>query len=849
MKKFYLRLALIVTAVLFISACGGGGGDSSESDAGASSAPTITGYNPTSGPSGTTVTITGNNFSTTPADNTVRFNGIAATVTAATSTELTVTTPSNISTGTISVQTTDGVATSAYSFIVSPGVPVITRFSPTYGAPGKTVTITGTNFSATPTDNTVWFNGFAATVTATTATSLLVTVPSSAVTGKISAKTAGGIATSSNSFTVLPTIASFSPTSGAPGDTVTITGSNFGAQDKVYFSSSKWAQVTARTGTSLTVTVPNNILTGKIMIITADGMGVSSAGNFVLDNAAKITSFAPTYGPAGTRVTIFGSNFGLMPRDNVVKFSGVTATVIAVSSDYMWVTVPSGPNGIGKISITTTGGTGVSADNFSVSETEPPLPNNRLSVSPTSISFGSHTLGDYFFERVNLTNTGTVNLHISGAEVSSAVSGNFEYRGTDCYGYNYMLEYYDTLAPGASCYVDIGFNPVVGTTTGTLSVTSTATGSPHTVSLGGAGVEPLAPVVSFSHAYLSFAAQELGTSSAPQKVTLTNTGTAALDIAGLGVGGYYTETNDCPPSLAIGDSCDIFVTFKPLGLAGGSPGFVSFGSNAKGSPHSMKLYGVGSLSPSGKLTLSTYVPSGVRSVTVGGHYIGDLGTPDSFTKATLTLSPGTYTVDAFNPNFSIIPATVTVTEDGHTYHQIAGTSTCLPPKFISNDVCYSYTPPVCTSPQVLQNGECVTPGTISDIGTGSDGFGADGGMAGNFVNTGGGTDAASCLRFGFLTATSASQDSQTIENICSFPVYVMRCHSPSTLPGTADTQCNSENGHTDGFYQQFHWLKPGEVESNFYSLPPWTTIWYGACSGGDLPSGKEVSLTGDYICK
>jgi hypothetical protein len=165
--------------------------------------------------------------------------------------------------------------------------------------------------------------------------------------------------------------------------------------------------------------------------------------------------------------------------------------------------------------------------------------------------------------------------------------------------------------------------------------------------------------------------------------------------------------------------------------------------------------------------------------------------------------------------------------------------TCTYPQVLQGGVCVTPTP-TCTSPEVLQNGVCVTPGT----GTGGSGTG--GGMAGNFIGTGSGTNAAGCLSFGFLESPYEGHDSQTFINNCSFPVYYMYCHTLSTLPGTADTQCNAAGSNR--FYQQFSWLQPGEVKSNFYSLPPETTIWYGACSGGNLPSGKAVSLTGDYVC-
>ena len=58
---------------------------------------------------------------------------------------------------------------------VSP--PTITSFTPTSGAVGSTVTLTGTNFSTTSANNIVYFGGVKATVTAATATQLIVNVP------------------------------------------------------------------------------------------------------------------------------------------------------------------------------------------------------------------------------------------------------------------------------------------------------------------------------------------------------------------------------------------------------------------------------------------------------------------------------------------------------------------------------------------------------------------------------------------------------------------------------------------------------------------------------------------------
>lgn len=80
--------------------------------------------------------------------------------------------------------------------------PYITSFTPTSGNYGDTVTITGTNFNTSPANNSVKINGIAAMVTAATATSLTVTIPNTAITGKISVEIGCSLVASANSLTV-----------------------------------------------------------------------------------------------------------------------------------------------------------------------------------------------------------------------------------------------------------------------------------------------------------------------------------------------------------------------------------------------------------------------------------------------------------------------------------------------------------------------------------------------------------------------------------------------------------------------------------------------------------------------
>jgi len=81
-------------------------------------------------------------------------------------------------------------------------VPILTSFTPGSGPVGTSVTITGANFSTTPANNTVNFNGTTATVTASTATSITTSVPTGSTTGAITVTVAGLTGTSATNFTV-----------------------------------------------------------------------------------------------------------------------------------------------------------------------------------------------------------------------------------------------------------------------------------------------------------------------------------------------------------------------------------------------------------------------------------------------------------------------------------------------------------------------------------------------------------------------------------------------------------------------------------------------------------------------
>lgn len=102
------------------------------------------------------------------------------------------------------------------------------------------------------------------------------------------------------------------------------------------------------------------------------------------------------------------------------------------------------------------------------------------------------------------------------------------------------------------------------------------------------------PAFSSDTQSLTFTAQVPGTTSPPQLLTVTNTGTAVMTIAGISVtganAGDFAQTNTCGSSLAVGANCQVNVTFTPR--AGGTrSAAVSFNDNAPGSPQMVPLSG------------------------------------------------------------------------------------------------------------------------------------------------------------------------------------------------------------------------------------------------------------------
>lgn len=217
----------------------------------ATTAPDITGLNPTSGTTagGDSVIITGTNFGTT--EDTVAIGGTtvsASNVTWTSNTSITFTTPSHaagavyvvVTNATTGLSSGSSDAQAAYTYVVPVSTPTISSLSPYHGAAagGYQVEINGSNFG-TSSGATVNWGG--SSVTATWVSSSLIRVPSipSGTAGGSAnvTVTVGGVTSAAVSFSYdsattdasVPTITNLNPNSGRPDVDVlvTITGTNF----------------------------------------------------------------------------------------------------------------------------------------------------------------------------------------------------------------------------------------------------------------------------------------------------------------------------------------------------------------------------------------------------------------------------------------------------------------------------------------------------------------------------------------------------------------------------------------------------------------------------------------------
>ena len=178
-------------------------------------------------------------------------------------------------------------------------------------------------------------------------------------------------------------------------------------------------------------------------------------------------------------------------------------------------------------------------------------------LAPGSLTFAGQNVGTTSTgQTITLTSNGSATLNVSNI----TVSGPFARSGGTCVGTAFAL------AVGNSCTLIITFTPVAsGAASGSLQVFDDAPGSPQSATLTGTG---LAPTPSWNISSFVFSGISV-TTSATQTFTLSNVGTATLNVAltFTGSAAFTQQSTTCGATLTAGNSCTVTVKFTPTAQA------------------------------------------------------------------------------------------------------------------------------------------------------------------------------------------------------------------------------------------------------------------------------------------
>jgi hypothetical protein len=346
------------------------------------------------------------------------------------------------------------------------------------------------------------------------------------------------------------------------------------------------AAVTARASEGTLTFSPSSLSVGNVAIETSHSTAVTvkntgTAAVTITGESVHAGEFSISGLTTGTTIAA-GASATL-----TIKFSptstGLSAGYITIAS--------SATNSYVQYSVN---GTGVHA--------------GELVGTPSSVNFGSVPIGSKNTQTVQLKNTGAVALTISSDSLS----------GTGFSVQELATSPAVTLGAGQTTSFTMAFAPTSsGSTTGSLTIKSTAANSTLTIALGGTGVST-ARAISLSSSTLNFGNEVVGGTSTLE-VAVKNTGNSSLTVSTISVSGsgFSVGSGVAGATIAAGQTAELKVMFAPK-VAGSVSGKVTIASNASVSPSAITVEGTGTSSTGHSVTLN-WAPS--DSANIVGYYV------------------------------------------------------------------------------------------------------------------------------------------------------------------------------------------------------------------------------------
>jgi hypothetical protein len=208
-----------------------------------------------------------------------------------------------------------------------------------------------------------------------------------------------------------------------------------------------------------------------------------------------------------------------------------------------------------------------------------------LQAAPAPVVFGATTVGSTSASiAVTITNVGTANA--TGVSLNNTNATEFIVSGSTCTG--------TVTASGGTCSFSVAFKPsAAGSRSGNIVVNRSG-GPGVTVGVSGTGTSGATPGRLSLPASINFGSQNVGTTSSPTSVTVTNTGGAAVTVSNVtssNAAEFSIVSNGCS-TVNAGANCAIGVTFKPTS-SGARSANITVTSNGTGSPQTVAASGTG----------------------------------------------------------------------------------------------------------------------------------------------------------------------------------------------------------------------------------------------------------------
>ncbi len=334
---------------------------------------------------------------------------------------------------------------------------------------------------------------------------------------------------------------------------------------------------------------------------SATGIAVDSGNNVYVTGTTASVDF-PTAG------AVFQPAYGGGNTDSFVAKLGPAGATLVYSS-YLGGTNAELATGI---AVDTTGSAYVTgqtcSDDFPLADPLQAVPGGNCDAYISKVSilsgFAFNPAGLVFPAQSLNTTSQSQTVTVTNGDVAQTISG-IALTGTNAGDFTETNTCGSSLAVGGTCTITVSFTPTgLGVRLASLVVTDSAPGSPQILNLTGN-----TSTVTLSTSILTFGSQAIGTVSAPQDVTVTNSGTTPLTFSSIVASGDFFEADNCTrASLQPGSNCLLEVEFSPS-AAINSIGTITITDNGSGSPQVILATGTGIVGPLFQITSLTAAPS------------------------------------------------------------------------------------------------------------------------------------------------------------------------------------------------------------------------------------------------